>query len=49
MPEPVKDLDEWRRLYMDDEPKPADAASDAEWSEKLKTIAAEAAAKKASK
>jgi hypothetical protein len=46
MPEPVKDLEEWKRLYMEEEPTPADAAAEAEWTEKLKTFAAGAAAKK---
>ena len=38
MPAPVKDLDEWKRLYCQEQPAP-DAEANAEWKERLARIA----------
>jgi hypothetical protein len=38
MPAPVKDSDEWKRLYCQEQPAP-DAEASAEWKERLARIA----------
>ncbi|MGB8156986.1 MAG: hypothetical protein WCF34_11805, partial [Pseudolabrys sp.] len=38
MPAPVKDLDEWKRLYCQEQPA-LDADANAEWKERLARIA----------
>lgn len=43
MPEPIKDLAEWKTLYATDEV--SDPANDVAWAEKLAAIAEEAANK----